>query len=350
MPNWCGNMILLHGPSKDIDELREKSLCIINREIPNGEVTDTDYTFRGVTPDPAITKAEDWWENENHAWGTKWDAQHYYEISHTKFDDDTSVWSFGYDTAWSPPEPVVMAIAYRYPEVRVVHKYDEPGMGFAGVYLSEAGTQAVADLEIENDSVVVVQLSNDQMIIDPGTGAERVLPQAPSENLRDAVRAESRYSEGFGFCGVFIDKHDQCRAFEEVDVSEVLAEIKDAGQEIEDVIALNWSEYVHSGKLYDFCRAILDKEDASPLELALYSKASYAAHGNLVDGPDGSYFTWGEAGDPEIDLALNHWEQIWSQLLSEPKRSTAALLQKVTAITQEPEEIVATCQDILAKK
>ena len=350
MPNWCGNSILLHGPSTDIDELREKSLCISHRERPEGEVIDTYYTFQGVTPDPAVVSAEDWWENKDYAWGTKWDAHHYYEFSYTKFDDGTSVWSFSYDTAWSPPEPVVEAIAYRYPAVRMLHNYDEAGMGFAGVFLSEAGSQTVTDFEVENDAVVVVQLSNDLVVIDPGTGAEQVLPNTPSGNLRDEVRAESRYSEGFGFCGVFIDKHDVCQALQEVEVSEVLAEIDRAGDEIDEIIEHHWAENVRSAKLYEFCSEILDKQDVSPTELALYAKASYAADGNIVEGPATPYFTWGQWGGPEVDFTLNQWKQIWSQLSAEPKRSAAALLQKVTALTREPDEVVATCRDILAKQ
>ena len=49
-----------------------------------------------------------------------------------------SRYNYGFDTAWSPAEPVVAALAEKFPTLRIIHRYCEGGMGYAGevVYIN----------------------------------------------------------------------------------------------------------------------------------------------------------------------------------------------------------------------
>lgn len=60
------------------------------------------------------------WRIEN--WGTKWNSED------VCLDGNT----FGFETAWSPCSPVILALAKRFPEAAFRYVYDESGMGFCG--------------------------------------------------------------------------------------------------------------------------------------------------------------------------------------------------------------------------
>jgi hypothetical protein len=83
----------------------------------------------------------DWWYNWNVSnWGTKWNCS---EVWHDRTDNsetEAGKTSYNFDTAWSPAEPVVAALAEQFPTLSITHRYCEGGMGFAGqvVYLNGA--------------------------------------------------------------------------------------------------------------------------------------------------------------------------------------------------------------------
>lgn len=65
------------------------------------------------------------WNVEN--WGTKWDACHV-DVDFTNLDEGTLVYRF--DTAWTPPIPVVQAMQAALPNMRIRLHGIEPGEGF----------------------------------------------------------------------------------------------------------------------------------------------------------------------------------------------------------------------------
>ena len=81
----------------------------------------------------------DWWYNWNvENWGTKWNCG---EVWHDRTDDDSKVegtTSYNFDTAWSPAEPVIAALAEKFPTLTITHRYCEGGMAYAGqvIYLN----------------------------------------------------------------------------------------------------------------------------------------------------------------------------------------------------------------------
>jgi hypothetical protein len=55
-------------------------------------------------------------------------------VWHDRADDSVveGKTSYNFDTAWSPAEPVVAALAEQFPTLSLTHRYCEGGMGFAG--------------------------------------------------------------------------------------------------------------------------------------------------------------------------------------------------------------------------
>jgi len=73
-------------------------------------------------------------------WGTKWDA-HGVSICH--FNGPNIRYDF--DTAWSPPTPVVLAMSRKFPLLHFELCYVEPGMMFKGWFECENGEVLVDD-------------------------------------------------------------------------------------------------------------------------------------------------------------------------------------------------------------
>lgn len=166
MANWCNNTLVIEGDK----ELREKLIeqaqqshpqKIItrdeNRQIIKTEIRDEKSLFSFMNfirpPQEAIDSGEyfgyrgfdgehklgftynNWYEFNVREWGTKWDAS---EVMVDVFDYETIV---HFDTAWSPPIPVIKEIIKQYPDLTFEYDYEELGMSFAGriTYSPESG-------------------------------------------------------------------------------------------------------------------------------------------------------------------------------------------------------------------
>ena len=76
------------------------------------------------------------WSVEN--WGTKWNAS-----VGTREERRTS-FLLTFDTAWSPPTPIVKALSEKYPNNKFSLRYYEGGMGYKGHFAMKGG-KIVAD-------------------------------------------------------------------------------------------------------------------------------------------------------------------------------------------------------------
>jgi len=160
MPNWCYNSIEVSG---DPAEVAAFSAFLTE----NAARTGITFSFKWIVPQPPEPEPEpepervdydcidspeamqtwlnglqpkprqtfDWysWNVEN--WGTKWDAC-----------DNVRVGSVGeskleitFETAWTPPEPVVEAMAKRWTQLAFLLHYGEPGCDFGGHVAWENG-------------------------------------------------------------------------------------------------------------------------------------------------------------------------------------------------------------------
>lgn len=109
--------------------------------------------------------SEGWYEWRLRHWGTKWDAAFGHgpmiAIGSHEMNVDATVEAqgatitptvavFKFDTAWSPPSPVVETASERFPELEFVLRYGEPGGGYAGEERYVAGVCVESeDLEVE---------------------------------------------------------------------------------------------------------------------------------------------------------------------------------------------------------
>ena len=66
-------------------------------------------------------------------WGTKWNTDGGYR------DDQGTRIMLTFDTAWSPPIPIVDALSELYPKTKFSLRYYECGMGFKGRYAVKGG-------------------------------------------------------------------------------------------------------------------------------------------------------------------------------------------------------------------
>jgi len=73
-------------------------------------------------------------------WGTKWNASH----PTLELRPDGSAF-IAFDTAWSPPIPVIEKLAEMFPDHQFDLEYFEGGMGFRGQALYENGSEAYHD-------------------------------------------------------------------------------------------------------------------------------------------------------------------------------------------------------------
>lgn len=166
MPNWCVNQVDIQGDEAEVAKLvalvkSEDSVFSFEKIIPppdtdayRGKASSSDYICgcKSEYVDDAwqiggkalvdrkcpehlavaVLDSPDNWYNWNIShWGTKWSAA---EEWNDRTDDSVveGTTSYSFDTAWSPAEPVVAALAEQFPTLTMQHRYCEAGMGFAG--------------------------------------------------------------------------------------------------------------------------------------------------------------------------------------------------------------------------
>jgi len=184
MPNWCVNQVDISGDEAEVAKLVEfvksdensftfenivpppatpmySSDCTHNKYVcgcesvaqpdPENEgkfmwvIDGKKVEYHGKCPthnEHSFSNHPDNWYNWNITnWGTKWSAG---EVWNDRIDDDGKVdghTSYNFDTAWSPAEPVVAALAEKFPTLRIAHRYCEAGMGYAGEVLYADGVE-----------------------------------------------------------------------------------------------------------------------------------------------------------------------------------------------------------------
>lgn len=84
----------------------------------------------------AMTGYSDWYSWCVANWGTKWNAQD----TVFKKDPTDQEATICFDTAWSPPIPVVETLSRKFPRLSFTLRYWECGVGFKGLFRVHNGT------------------------------------------------------------------------------------------------------------------------------------------------------------------------------------------------------------------
>lgn len=164
MPNWCMNTVRVCGPKTHLKKFikkieSEQSKFDFNQIVPMPEelkdihkgstiINGEKFKCWRVVDDKSIGitekelhcfrekfGAEDWYDWAVQNWGTKWNNAD--EVSCEQFSDTDIEYSF--DTAWSPPLPVIEEAAKLFPKLTFEINYEEPGMDFSGYSIFENG-------------------------------------------------------------------------------------------------------------------------------------------------------------------------------------------------------------------
>ena len=161
MPNWCENELVIGSKNEDL-------IKTIHNEIINKNGHLDFELITGVPDTPAYRNEYDkeqneirgdptFWYNWNcKNWGTKWNA--------CESDVDgpyPTLLTIKFQTAWSPPEPVISALSKKYPKANIAMHYKEEGMGFEGVLImknneviQEQLRESLPNIEMEIEEMV----------------------------------------------------------------------------------------------------------------------------------------------------------------------------------------------------
>ena len=106
MPNWCKNRLVAVNPTKAF-----------------GDFIKDRFSFDKIEPMPKELLNEGWHDWRGKHWGTKWDLE-----EGDKFEGD----EIRFNTAWSPPIPVIAKLSKMFPTMLFTVQYYEGGVGYAG--------------------------------------------------------------------------------------------------------------------------------------------------------------------------------------------------------------------------
>jgi hypothetical protein len=124
MPNWCEDRLQAEGCRKDLDAFLAE--CFSKAEDER-----VFLDFEKIVP--LGEPGENWYSKRLDNWGTKWNVSD----CDIKVDDRSiTVW---FETAWSPPIPIMEALTKKYPALSIKLEYSEGGMCFRGIFEGQNG-------------------------------------------------------------------------------------------------------------------------------------------------------------------------------------------------------------------
>lgn len=144
MPNHVTNKVRIEGPSELLAEIRD---FVNGVDSTDGSSKEEPFCFDKIVPMPKhIFRGnlgekerkehgkDNWYDWSRENWGTKWGAYSHEEVVE---EDDTIIFQF--DTAWSLPEPIYIALSEKYPSVYITVEVIDEGWGFAGTVFYHNG-------------------------------------------------------------------------------------------------------------------------------------------------------------------------------------------------------------------
>jgi hypothetical protein len=157
MPNWVANRVSVRGSASEVerfeDTARQKPNIWTDEIYKTRVESDEDiFSFANfiAPPQEAVDSGEywgthgfekgewvghtpnNWYEFNTREWETKWDAC---EVSRAEVSGGVD---YGFDTAWSPPEPVFRKMSEMFPELTFDIWWEEE-QGFGAEFVLEAG-------------------------------------------------------------------------------------------------------------------------------------------------------------------------------------------------------------------
>jgi hypothetical protein len=161
MPNWCQNELEITGPRESLERFKKaaKGLDEAGGLLP--------FSFQALHPMPlellgkdcASGTMPDWWNWRVENWGTKWNLGKDVEWDDFNSHDDSATISF--DTAWGPPEALILKVAKDFPDLTFNLSYAESGMDFSGT-LCAHGDEVTTTSGDYQDSDLAVAMDDEE--------------------------------------------------------------------------------------------------------------------------------------------------------------------------------------------
>ena len=137
MPNWCNNKATFISVTDEAKELLKQF-----KEYLDSAPEEPKF-FGWFYPMPE-DQAENWYRWNIDNWGTKWNVDKDQDLN---FDNEDTIC---FDTAWSPPIPVIAALAAKFPDLKFTLRYFEGGNFFGGIVEWSNG-EVTLDEELEDE-------------------------------------------------------------------------------------------------------------------------------------------------------------------------------------------------------
>ena len=173
MPNWVYNHLTIEGSEEDINKVKAQVGAVVKRKYKSADEVNEEvdeepiFSFMNILPPPedkldeyhavhGYTGGEktgdtkyNWYNFNVREWGTKWDARDVDLLEEHK----TSL-HYKFDTAWSPPTPVIEKLAQQNPNLNITLEYrEEQGWGgevaFTGSFVEVIKEWDVPDTHAE---------------------------------------------------------------------------------------------------------------------------------------------------------------------------------------------------------
>jgi hypothetical protein len=152
MPNWVFNHLTIKGSEEDITKVKAQLNKPFTRQFkeddeptlysnpviafwniiaPPEDKIDEYFGVHGYADGKKQGDSEYNWYNFNRdKWGTKWDVGVADKVRYpeTELQEETNTkLHYKFDTAWSPPTPVIEELSRQYPELEITLSYEEEG-------------------------------------------------------------------------------------------------------------------------------------------------------------------------------------------------------------------------------
>lgn len=171
MPNWVFNDLHIEGSAENIQKVKAQLNASYTRKNSEEEVIYSNpvISFLNIVRPPEDKMDEyegvhgykdgekqgdsefNWYNFNNREWGTKWDVA----VSDGEKHSDTQLnheeenkLHYYFQTAWSPPLPVIEALSLQHPELEITLRYEEE-QGWGGeIYWDKTGSTIVEEWDI----------------------------------------------------------------------------------------------------------------------------------------------------------------------------------------------------------
>jgi len=141
VPNWCMNTLTVRGEEAPLGKFKEAAQATVTHRVdPLQTPVYLPLSFEALCPSPdemnplKNPEGKGWLEHRIRAWGTKWELD-----DQTQVEDWPDMLRYDFDTAWTPPLPVVVVASESHPDLQFELVYAEPGCDFSGRVLIQAG-------------------------------------------------------------------------------------------------------------------------------------------------------------------------------------------------------------------